>query len=95
MKLRRLLFFVLLCAPFGLSIWLWRVPDFVSIPRPAENYQKAIEKFGAIEKAESALPLCPEGRSHLLTHGHKTERVLVLLHGLTRSTWSTATAKSS
>ena len=53
MKLRRLLFFVLLCAPVGLSIWLWRVPDFVLIPRPAENYQKAIEKFGAIEKAES------------------------------------------
>jgi alpha-beta hydrolase superfamily lysophospholipase len=81
-KPRRLLLVVLLCA-IGLSLWLWRVPDFVSIPEPAENYQKAIEKFRAIEKAESALPLCPEGRSRLLTQGHKTERVFVLLHGLT------------
>ena len=83
MKPRRLLLLVLLCAPVGLSIWLWRVPDFVSIPEPAKNYQKAIEKFRTIEKAESALPLCPEGRSRLLTQGHKTERVFVLLHGLT------------
>jgi hypothetical protein len=83
MKPRRFLLLVLLCAPVGIAIWLWRVPDFVSIPEPAENYQKAIEKFRAIEKAESALPLCPEGRSRLLTQGHKTERVFVLLHGLT------------
>ena len=89
MKPRRLLllllflFLLLLCAAVGLSIWLWRVRDFVSIPEPAENYQKAIEKFRAIEKAESVLPLCREGRSRLLTQGHKTERVFVLLHGLT------------
>ena len=37
----------------------------------------------AIERAESALPLSPEGRSRLLSHGHKTERAFVLLHGLT------------
>ena len=64
-------------------MWLWRVRNFVSSPEPAEDYQKAIEKFRAIEKSESALPLCLEGRSRLLTHGHKTERVFVLLHGLT------------
>ena len=47
MKPRRLLLIALLCTPIGLSIWLWRVPDFVSIPEPAENYQKAIEKFAS------------------------------------------------
>jgi carboxylesterase len=83
MKPRRLLFLALLCAPVGLSVWLWRVPEFVSTPEPATNYQQAIEKFAVVEKAESALPLCPEGRSRLLTHGHKTERAFVLLHGLT------------
>ena len=83
MKPRRLLFLALLCAPVGLSIWLWRVPEFVSVPHPAKSYQEAIEKFATVEKAESALPLCPEGRSRLLTHGHKTERAFVLLHGLT------------
>jgi carboxylesterase len=83
MKPRRLQLLVLLCAAIGVSVWFWRVPDFASIPEPEENYQKAIEKFSAIEKAESALPLCPEGRSRLLTQGHKTDRVFVLLHGLT------------
>lgn len=83
MKPRRLLFLALLCTPVGLFIWLWRVPEFVSVPQPAKSYQKAMEKFATVEKAESALSLCPEGRSRLLTHGHKTERVFVLLHGLT------------
>ena len=83
MNIARLLVLVLLCATMGLSIWLWRVPDFVSMPEPEEDYQKAIERFGTIEKAESALPLCPEGHSRLLTQGHKAERVFVLLHGLT------------
>jgi len=83
MKRRRLLSLLLVCATVGLSIWLWRLPDFVSIPEPKGDYQKAIETFSALEKAESALPLRPEGRSRLLTQGHKTEHAFVLLHGLT------------
>ena len=83
MKLRRLLLVILLCATIGFAMWLWRVPDFVSIPEPEENHEKAIEKFNAIEKAESALPLRPEGHSRLLTQGRKTERVFVLVHGVT------------
>jgi len=79
----RLLLLVLFCVLVRLSIRLWRVPEFVSIPKPADNYQEAIEKFRALEQAESVLPLCPEGRSRLLTQGHKTERAFVLLHGLT------------
>ena len=83
MKPRHLLLLVLLGAPVGLWLWLWSVPAFFSIPAPAENYQKAIEKFRTIEQAESALPLLPEGRSRLLTQGRKTARAFVLLHGLT------------
>jgi pimeloyl-ACP methyl ester carboxylesterase len=82
-KPRRLLSLALLGAPIGLCLWLWRLPAFDTIPAPAENYQQAIEKFRALEQAESALPLCPEGRSRLLSWGHKTARALVLLHGLT------------
>jgi carboxylesterase len=83
-KTRRLLLsLVLLCALIRLCRWLWRVPPFFSSPAPAENYQTAIQKFRAIEQAESALPLCPEGRSRLLTWGDKTARAVVLLHGLT------------
>jgi alpha-beta hydrolase superfamily lysophospholipase len=83
MKPRRLLLIALLCTAIGLSIRLWRLPDLVSIPEPAHTYQKVFEKFATIERAESALPLSPKGRSRLLSHGHKTERTFVLLHGLT------------
>jgi hypothetical protein len=65
------------------EVQMFSSKSFTSIPEAAENYQEAIEKFRAIEKTESALPLCPEGRSRLLIHGHKAERVIVLLHGLT------------
>jgi hypothetical protein len=79
----RLLLLVLLCGLVGISMWLWRVPAFASVPEPAGNYQQALKKFGAIEKTESTLPLSPEGHSRLLAQGHKTDRVFVLLHGLT------------
>lgn len=67
----------------GAGFWLFRVPDFSSAPDPAGNYGDALKKFGAVEVAEAALPLSPEGRSRMFTHGHKTDRVFVLLHGLT------------
>lgn len=69
----------------GLAFWLFRVPAFSSIPHPAESYEQAMEKFAAIQKSEAALPLRPEGLSRLLTHGKKTGRVFVLLHGLTNA----------
>ncbi|MEI6280359.1 MAG: hypothetical protein WCQ16_13410, partial [Verrucomicrobiae bacterium] len=65
------------------GFWLFRVPGFSSPPHPASGYEAALEKFAAIKKAESALPLRPEGRGRMLTHGRKTGRVIVLLHGLT------------
>lgn len=67
----------------ALGVWLFRVPGFSSAPHPAENYAAALKQFEAVEEAEAALPLCPEGRSRIFTHGHKTDRVFVLLHGLT------------
>jgi len=39
--------------------------------------------FEKLRATESALPLSPQGASRLLHHGKKTERALVLLHGLT------------
>jgi len=67
----------------GAGFWLFRVPGFSSTPHPAGNYPDALKKFEALEKAEEALPLYPGGRSRMFTHGHKTDRVFVLLHGLT------------
>jgi len=74
---------IIVLALAAVGFWLFRVPGFSSIPHPAGNYDDALKKFEAVEKAEAALPLCPEGRSRMFTHGHKTDRVFVLLHGLT------------
>ena len=82
MKRRRILLAVL--AALSLGAWfVFRVPSFSSVPHPARDYAEAMEKFAAIENRESSLPLRPEGRSQLFTHGKKTARAFVLLHGLT------------
>lgn len=65
------------------GLWLFLSPEFSSVPRPASGYDAALEKFKAVENAEAVLPLRPEGRSRMLTHGKKTGRAFVLLHGLT------------
>jgi len=65
------------------GFWIFRTPQFSSAPRPASGYDTALKKFAAIEKAEEPLPLGQEGRSRMFSHGRKTARVFVLLHGLT------------
>ncbi|MFA7345248.1 MAG: hypothetical protein WC003_13170 [Terrimicrobiaceae bacterium] len=73
-----------LLAMLASSAWfVFRVPNFSSVPHPARNYREAMERFADLERSESLLPLSPEGRSRLFTHGKKTGRVFVLLHGLT------------
>jgi carboxylesterase len=54
-------------------------------PRPAESYAEAMERAAALQSAEAALPLHGGGRTIILTHGHRTARVFVLLHGLTNA----------
>ena len=80
---RTALLIVIVLAFAGLGIFLWHVPAFTSSLEPAKNYAEAMQRFDALEKAEAALPLRPEGRSRIFTHDCKTERVFVLLHGLT------------
>jgi len=51
---------------------------------PATDYESAMARFAhvqALEEAKGTLnPVC---YSKLLTHGHKTERVIILMHGMT------------
>lgn len=68
-----------------LAIIGWRVPDFVSKPAPAKTYADALAKFEALQKSEANLPLSAAGKSRMFVHGGKTERVFVLLHGLTNA----------
>lgn len=61
------------------------LPSFTSTPNPATSYEDSLARFAALEATEATLPLSQAGRSRLLTHGGKTERVFVLLHGLTNA----------
>jgi pimeloyl-ACP methyl ester carboxylesterase len=53
-----------------------------SHPRPATSYARAIEIVDAL-RARDSVPLMPGAATELLTHGARTPRVVVLLHGLT------------
>lgn len=78
-KIVLLAFVILLLTVMVLS----QIPAFQSTPRPAASFEEALTKFEALQREEATLPLRPEGASRLLHHGQKTERVFVLLHGLT------------
>jgi hypothetical protein len=68
--------------------WLLRplpLEDLISAPAPAPSYDEARERWTRQQAAEATQPLHEGGRSIVLTHGHPTERVFVLLHGLTNA----------
>jgi esterase/lipase len=81
---RRITTFALgFAAGFG-SYRLLRTPSLgpTSQPEPATDYAGALEKLQALEALDTARvnPVC---RTRLLTHGHMTERAIVMLHGFT------------
>lgn len=70
------------------AAWLLRplpLDDLVSKPDPAQSYEQAMQRWAAARAFEETQPLHEGGRSIVLTHGHPTERVFVLLHGLTNA----------
>lgn len=80
--MRKLTWIALFAVAMG-SYLIWRVPEYSSVPAPAADYESAMEKFRALQAGEETLPLSPAGASRLFTHGKPTERVYVLLHGIT------------
>jgi len=55
---------------------------WASPPHPAADYSAALERLAALQSLDSAdvNPIC---HSQLLTHGRATDRVIVLIHGMT------------
>ena len=53
-----------------------------SRPRPAILYEQAIARIDSL-RAEDSPAIAGECSTVLLTHGHRTTHVIVLLHGLT------------
>lgn len=82
--------------PFGVvaaalllaATWLLRplpLDDLVSSPNPTRSYDEAMERWQLTRAREAELPLHDGGRTIVLTHGYQTDRVFVLLHGLTNA----------
>lgn len=58
------------------------VPEFRSHPRPAAGYPEALARIDAL-RAEDGPEIATGCETHLMSHGARTRRVFVLLHGLT------------
>ena len=60
------------------------VGDLAVMGKPAQSYVEALERVKGLD-APVAGKLGPVGGTLLLTHGKKTDKVVVLLHGYTKS----------
>jgi len=80
----RLTLVVVAGALFALA-WLLFVPPFArfdSHPRPAADYESALRRIDTLRAADTD-DLNPVCRLELMSHGHRTGRAVILLHGLT------------
>ena len=64
------------------KVHLSPLPLTQSQPDPAADYATALEKFATLQSLDGD-DLNPVCHSTLLTHDRKTDRVVVLLHGIT------------
>ncbi len=59
----------------------WNIAGLSLEPHPAQNYAEAVERIETLQAGESNLnPVC---RTQFMTHGKKTERVIIFVHGYT------------
>ena len=70
---------------FGLAAFApTRLGDLLPHPSPIRDYAAAVARVNALQTREDSI-VALGGESILLTHGHRTPRVVVLFHGLTDS----------
>ena len=65
------------------AVWPTSVSFLGSHPKPAGDYEAAMQSAKAFQRADSAV--ATGGESIVLLHGHRTPRAFVLFHGLTNS----------
>jgi esterase/lipase len=56
-----------------------------SNPNPAGSYEEAMQRFDAVEAGEEGILMSLLSASQLMTHGEKTDKAYVLIHGWTNS----------
>jgi len=64
----------------GAAFVPWPLGGYPSDPHPVGSYEEAVGRANAFDGEEAALmnPVC---RTQLMTHGHKTDDVMVFVHG--------------
>ncbi len=70
------------------AVWLLRPLSFGDLDAksdPARSYDEAMERWEQKQAREAKQPLHEGGRTIVLSHGYQTDRVFVLLHGLTNA----------
>jgi carboxylesterase len=61
----------------------WNTSNLKSHPHPARSYGEAIHRIDSLTRREEA-GLNPVCQLELMTHGTKTERAIILVHGYTK-----------
>ena len=77
-----ILLVILLAAAAVLALWPLGLGGIASHPRPAASYAEAVQRVAALQEPEGP-EIRPDCRTTLLTHGAKTARAVVLVHGYT------------
>jgi esterase/lipase len=69
----------------GVVSWLWLKPiptqELSSKPNPAASYEEAVIRVEALQAHDDDL-IRPECQTQFMDHGQETDKVIVLLHGL-------------
>jgi pimeloyl-ACP methyl ester carboxylesterase len=74
---------VLLAVLVALALWPASTAGLASSPEPQTDYEAAVAEIDAIREQEVRDGVIEQCLSRALTHGEKTERAVVLVHGLT------------
>ena len=77
-----LLIFALVVAIMLTLLTPWRCDHLSSHPHPAQNYSEALHLV-ELFRADEPQGMNPLSRTQLLTHGKKTDRAIILVHGYT------------
>ncbi|NTV66652.1 MAG: alpha/beta hydrolase [Chlorobaculum sp.] len=61
----------------------WNIPNLSSHPHPATDYNDALRRIDALREQEAGVAMNPLCTLQFMTHGRKTARTVVLVHGYT------------
>jgi carboxylesterase len=61
----------------------WNLPELLSHPHPAGSYEESLRRIDVLREKEAAVSMNPRCTLQFMSHGCKTLRTVVLVHGYT------------